>query len=121
MAAELKETLNVTFTPTGLSTSFGSASSVSIDVSGSAYSHKVQTVGTTAEAIGVDDAGTTGTLYVKNLSAVTVTLSVNDGTNEISFAILATGRRAAFPRANVTYKAAAASSTANLEILVVPA
>ena len=81
MADELKTTLTLRYAK-GSVTAKSPGATVSLDVSGEGIQSGVQSIDTSAEALGKGDISTIGWLWVKNLDLTNyVELSVDGGTN----------------------------------------
>lgn len=121
MANELQETLNVSFSKSGYSATFGAASATAITISGTAAQKRIQTIGTSAEAVDPGDAGTSGPMYIQNRASVVMTLYVNDGGSDVLVSPIPAGQRVKIYRGSVTYKLAVASGSGDAELLILPA
>ena len=81
MADELKATLTVRYTKDSVSAKTPGAT-ISLDVTGEGIQSGVQSIDTSAEALGKGDIGTIGWVWLKNLDLTNyVELSVDSGTN----------------------------------------
>ena len=109
MADELKATLTVRYTKESVSAKTPGAT-ISLDVTGEGIQSGVQSIGTTAEALGKGDITTIGWIWLKNLNLINfVELSIDGGTN--FFGKLEPGEETFLPihTANIHAKADSAS------------
>lgn len=119
MANELTLAASLKFVKGGKSVSFGK-SGVQLDVAGSNYTLKTQTIGTSEEAISLGDVATPGYILIYNLDATNF-VSVRSGTGAANLVKIPAGGMALFNCAASAPYAIADTASVSIEYLLVEA
>lgn len=122
MADELSLSFSLQFSKGGRYVDTANLSTLGqeIDVSGTDYIHKTQTIGTTAEALDIGDITTCGWIVVRNLDATNyieisrATFTTGQGTVKVK-----AGEKAVFRLGSNTPYALANSSSVEIQYLLI--
>lgn len=117
MANELTVSVSLAFSSSGREAkkSYGG---LQFDVSGNAYVHHIQNIGTSEEALDVGDLGTAGYMICKNLDATNF-VEIRPGTGTADLIKLKAGEVACFRLALNGPYAIADTAACDLEYLIV--
>lgn len=115
MANELSIVVSMAFSKSGAQCA--RAESISVDVTGDTFTHAVQEIGTSEEALAEADVGTPGYVLIKNLDATNYVEVGIEG----QYAIKLLAKEVALFRADAAIYAKAATAACNVEYWIVEA